>query len=173
MQRRNPSAVTSVTIRQAGPADAGTIVRLIRELAAYENLDGLVRITDADVRRDGFGERPCFECLLAEAEGEAVGMAIHRPSYSTFDGRPGLYVEDLFIAERARGLGIGRMLMARLAAIARERSCSRMSLAVLHWNPARAFYRRLGFVQVEEWLSYQLSGDALARLAGDDGETSA
>ena len=159
--------MAAVTIREAGPADVETIVRLIRELAAYENLADLVRITEADVLRDGFGARPCFECLLAEANGEAVGLAIHRPSYSTFDGRPGLYVEDLFVAEAARGLGIGRMLMARLAAIARERGCSRMSLAVLHWNPARDFYRRLGFAQVEDWLSYQLSGEPLDRLAND------
>jgi GNAT superfamily N-acetyltransferase len=160
--------VPAVAIREALPTDAGTIVRLIRELAAYENLTGLVRITDADVLRDGFGERRCFECLLAEADGEAVGMAIHRPSYSTFDGRRGLYVEDLFVADSARGLGIGRMLMARLAAIARERGCSRMSLAVLHWNPARDFYRRLGFAQVDDWLSYQLAGTALLRLAAED-----
>jgi GNAT superfamily N-acetyltransferase len=160
--------VPAVTIRAASPADTGTIVRLIRELAAYENLAGLVRITEADVLRDGFGERRCFECLLAEADGKAVGMAIHRPSYSTFDGRPGLYVEDLFVAESARGLGIGRMLMARLAALARERGCSRMSLAVLHWNPARDFYQRLGFAQVEDWLSYQLAEEALARLAAED-----
>jgi GNAT superfamily N-acetyltransferase len=158
----------TVTIREALSTDAGIIVRLIRELAAYENLVDLVRITDADVLRDGFGERPCFECLLAEVDGQVVGFAIHRPSYSTFDGRPGLYVEDLFVADRARGLGIGRTLMARLAALARERGCSRMSLAVLHWNPARDFYRRLGFVQVEDWLSYQLSGEALTRLAAED-----
>jgi GNAT superfamily N-acetyltransferase len=160
--------MASVTVRNAGPADAGTIVRLIRALAAYEDLADLVRITEADVLRDGFGARPCFECLLAEADGEALGLAIHRPSYSTFDGRPGLYVEDLFVAESARQLGIGRLLMARLAAIARRRGCTRMSLAVLHWNPAREFYRRLGFTQVEEWLPYQLSGDALARLAAED-----
>ena len=162
------SATPSITIREAGPADAATIVRLIRALAAYEDLVDLVRITEADVLRDGFGERPCFECLLAEAHGEAVGLAIHRPSYSTFEGRPGLYVEDLFVAESARQLGIGRLLMARLAAIARERNCTRMSLAVLHWNPAREFYHRLGFEQVEEWLPYQLSGDPLARLAAED-----
>ena len=157
-----------IIIRPAGPADAGTVVRLIRALAAYENLVDLVRITEADVLRDGFGERPCFECLLAETDGEAVGLAIHRPSYSTFEGRPGLYVEDLFVAARARPRGVGRLLMARLAAIARERGCTRISLAVLHWNPARQFYHRLGFAQVEEWLPYQLAGDPLARLAAED-----
>jgi GNAT superfamily N-acetyltransferase len=161
--------MAAVTIREAVPADAGTIVLLIRALAAYENMADLVRITDADVLRDGFGDRRCFEALLAEVDGQAVGLALHRPSYSTFDGRPGLYVEDLFVAESARRLGIGRMLMARLAAIARERGCSRMTLAVLHWNPARDFYRRLGFVQIEDWLSYQLSGDALVRLASEHG----
>ena len=126
-----------ITIRAAEPSDAATIVRLIRELAAYEDLLDRVRITEADVLRDGFGERRYFECLLAEAGGEPLGLALHRPSYSTFDGRPGLYVEDLFIAERARRLGIGRLLMARLAAIAQRRGCARMSLAVLPWNPAR------------------------------------
>jgi GNAT superfamily N-acetyltransferase len=159
-----------ITIRAAEPSDAATIVRLIRELAAYEDLLDRVRITEADVLRDGFGERRYFECLLAEAGGEPLGLALHRPSYSTFDGRPGLYVEDLFIAERARRLGIGRLLMARLAAIAQGRRCARMSLAVLPWNPARQFYRRLGFTQVEDWLPYQLSGEALARLAAQDPE---
>ena len=157
-----------ITIRQAARSDAATIVRLIRDLAAFEDMLDRVRITEADVLRDGFGARPCFECLLAEAGGEAVGIAIHRPGYSTFDGRPGLYVEDLFVAESARGLGIGRLLMARLAAIAQARGCSRMSLAVLHWNPARAFYHRLGFTQVEDWLPYQLSDDDLVRLAAED-----
>ena len=161
----------SVVLRTAGPADAGTIVRLIRELAAYEDLLEHVRITETDVLRDGFGAHPCFECLLAEADGEAVGGAIYRPSYSTFEGCQGLYVEDLFVAESARGLGVGRMLMARLAGIAHERGCSRMSLAVLHWNPAREFYHRLGFAQIEEWLPYQLSGPALARLAAQDRDT--
>lgn len=158
----------SVTIRAAGASDAATIVRLIRALAAYENMLDQAHITEADVLRDGFGAQPCFECLLAEVGGDAVGLAIHRPSYSTFDGRPGLYVEDLFVSDSARGLGIGRRLMTRLAAIAQARGCSRMSLAVLHWNPARAFYGRLGFTQVEDWLPYQLSGDALARLAAED-----
>jgi GNAT superfamily N-acetyltransferase len=158
----------SITIRAAASSDAATIVRLIRALAAYENPPDQVRFTEADVLRDGFGERAYFECLLAEDAGEALGFATHRPSYSTFGGRPGLYVEDLFVAERARRLGIGRLLMARLAAIAHERGCSHMSLAVLHWNPARDFYHRLGFAQVEDWLPYQLSGEALGRLAAEN-----
>ena len=87
----------SVTIRAAGASDAATVVRLVRALAAYENMLDQAHITEADVLRDGFGAQPCFECLLAEVGGDAVGLAIHRPSYSTFDGRPGLYVEDLFV----------------------------------------------------------------------------
>jgi GNAT superfamily N-acetyltransferase len=158
----------SVSIRNAEPADAATIVRLIRELAVFENLLEQVRITEADVLRDGFGARPCFECLLAEAGGEAVGFAIHRPNYSTFEGRPGLFVEDLFVAEEARRLRVGRLLMARLAAIAHERGCSHMNLAVLHWNPAREFYDRIGFSHLEDWLPYGISGHELARLAADD-----
>ena len=158
----------TIAIRNAGPDDAGTIVRLIRELAVYENLLEEVRISEADVLRDGFGARPCFECLLAEMDGDAVGFAIHRPNYSTFEGRAGLFVEDLFVAERARRLGVGRMLMARLAAIARERGCSHMNLAVLHWNPAREFYDRIGFAHLEDWLPYGISGHALARLAAED-----
>ncbi len=163
----------ALTIRAAGPADAATIVRLVRALAAYENLLDRVRITEADVLRDGFGARRHFECLLAEVAGDAVGFALFYPNYSTFDGRPGLYVEDLFVAEAARELGIGRKLMARLASLALERGCSRMSLAVLDWNPARDFYRRLAFSKVDEWLPYQLSGAALTRLAAEDGGASA
>jgi GNAT superfamily N-acetyltransferase len=157
-----------VSIRNAEPADAATIVRLIRELAVFENLLEEVRITEADVLRDGFGARPCFECLLADVGDEAVGFAIHRPHYSTFEGRPGLFVEDLFVAEQARRLGVGRLLMARLAAIAHERGCSHMNLAVLHWNPAREFYERIGFSHLKEWLPYGISGPALARLAAED-----
>jgi GNAT superfamily N-acetyltransferase len=157
-----------IAIRNAAPDDAATIVRLIRELAVFENLLQQVKITEADVLRDGFGARRCFECLLAEAGGEAVGFAIHRPHYSTFEGRPGMFVEDLFVVEQARKLGVGRMLMARLAAIAHERGCSHMNLAVLHWNPAREFYRRIGFSHLEEWLPYDISGAALARLAAED-----
>jgi GNAT superfamily N-acetyltransferase len=159
--------MSTVTIRAAGAADAATIVRLIRELAAYEKLLDLVEITEADVLRDAFGPRVYFEALLAERGGGAIGLATHRPCYSTFGGSPGLYVEDLFVAPSARALGIGRLLMARLAAIAKERGCSHLSLAVLHWNPAREFYHRLGFTEVETWLPYRLSGDALDRLAAD------
>jgi GNAT superfamily N-acetyltransferase len=156
-----------VRIRSAETSDAATIVRLVRELAEYEGLLDQVRLTEADVLRDGFGDRPRFECLLAEVDGAAVGLALYLEDYSSFEARPGIFVEDLYVSERARGLGLGRQLLARLAQIALERGCWRLDLVVLDWNPARGFYDRLGFRHSAGWLPYRLSGDALARLAED------
>jgi GNAT superfamily N-acetyltransferase len=156
------------TIRAATAADAGTIVRLVRELAVFEKLADQVRITEADVLRDGFGEPRCFECLLAEVEGAAIGFALFFQNYSTFEGRPGIFVEDLYVAQAARGGGVGRQLLARLARIAVERNCPRLDLSVLHWNPARGFYDRLGFGHMTDWLAYRLSGAGLTRLATED-----
>lgn len=154
-----------IVIRAAGPEDAAAIVGMIRALAGYENLGHEVRIGAADVLRDGFGARPYFECLLAEAAGKAVGFAFYYFTYSTFEGRPTLFLEDLYIAEHQRGLALGRRIMARLAEIALARGCPRLDLAVLHWNPARGFYDRLGFVHRDDWLSYRLEGEALSKLA--------
>ncbi len=152
--------------------DSATILRLIRELAAFENLLDAVRATEADIRRDGFGPERRFECLLAETDGQAVGFALFFPSYSTFEGRAGLYLEDIYVIDSARGLGIGRALMARLARLAGERGFPRLDLSVLHWNPARAFYERLDFRQSADWLPYRLSGEALRALAEEDGGNS-
>jgi GNAT superfamily N-acetyltransferase len=159
--------MAEVTIREATAADAGTIVRMIRALAEYERLLDRVRIEEADVLRDGFGPRPCFECLLAESAGVTVGFALYMTDYSTFEGRPGIFVEDLFVTEGARGQGIGRLLLARLAALARERGWASLSLVVLDWNPARAFYHRLGFAEASGWLPYRMTGAALERLAAE------
>jgi GNAT superfamily N-acetyltransferase len=157
--------MSEVSIRFATAADAATVVQMIRALAEYENLSRYVTITEADVLRDGFGERPRFECLLAEVAGAAVGFALFYHTYSTFAGRPELWVEDIFLIEGVRGRGVGRELMARLAAIALERGCTHAALSVLNWNPARAFYRRLGFEHVEDWLSYRIDRAGLVRLA--------
>ncbi|MFQ5774059.1 MAG: GNAT family N-acetyltransferase [Kiloniellaceae bacterium] len=159
----------TLVIRPAGPEDAGTILRLVRELAAFEKLLDRVCARESDILRDGFGETPRFECLLAEADGEAVGFALFFPSYSTFEGRAGLYLEDIYVAPAARGKGVGQALMARLARLAIERGWARLDLSVLHWNPARDFYRRLGFEPVSDWLPYRLQGRALRRLAAEDG----
>ncbi len=162
-----PSPAKAV-IRAACAEDAGTIHRLVRELAAFEDLLDHVRASEADILRDGFGEPQRFECLLAELDGEAVGLALFFHTYSTFEGRPGLFLEDIYVAERARGLGLGRALMARLARVARQRGCPRLDLSVLHWNPARQFYRRLGFEHNSDWLPYRLKGARLEALAEED-----
>jgi GNAT superfamily N-acetyltransferase len=156
-------------IRLARREDAAAILRLVRELADYENLLDRVRATEADILRDGFGDVPRFECLLAEQGGAAVGFALFFHSYSTFEGRSCLYVEDLYVNQRVRGLGLGRALMARLANLTVARGCARLELAVLDWNPARAFYRRLGFDHNTDWLPYRLGGTRLEALAAEDG----
>ena len=156
------------TIRLAGREDAAAILGLVRELAVYVDMLAAVRATEADILRDGFGDTPRFECLLAEQAGAAVGFALFFHSYSTFEGRSCLYVEDLYVTERARGLGLGRVLMARLAGLAIERGCARLELAVLHWNPARTFYKRLGFDHKADWLSYSLDGARLQSLAAEN-----
>lgn len=161
--------MSGATIRPARVGDAPAIVRLVHDLAAYEGLLEEVRITEEDVRRDGFGAAPKFECLLAERRGDPVGFALFFENYSTFEGRLGIFVEDLFVREEARGLGIGRMLLARLAAEVVRRGGRRLDLGVLHWNPARRFYHRLGFSHREAWLPYRLQGDALRALAASDG----
>jgi GNAT superfamily N-acetyltransferase len=158
----------TIRIRMAVREDAATILRLIRELADYEDLLDQVRASEADILRDGFGDSLRFECLLAEQGGVAVGFALFFHNYSTFEGRSGLYLEDLYVNEKARSLGLGRALIARLAKLAMARGCPRLELAVLEWNPARAFYRRLGFDHNKDWLPYRLSGIRLKAMAAED-----
>jgi GNAT superfamily N-acetyltransferase len=158
-----------LTIRAATPADAGTIVALIRELAIYEKEPlTSVKATEADILRDGFGPTPRFECLLAEVDGRPAGFALFFHNYSTWEGRAGLYVEDIFVSEWARGRKVGRRLLAAIAATAEARGCRRVDLSVLHWNPARAFYERIGLVEMTAWRPYRLKDAALAALAAED-----
>lgn len=160
-----------IQIRPAREEDCAEILQLVKELAAFEELSDQVRVTEEDLRRDGFGSSPRFECLLAETyEGSGaspivVGLALFFLTYSTFAGRPGLYLEDIYVRETARGFGVGRQLLTRLAAIACERDCPRLDLSVLHWNPARSFYEKLGFRHQSDWLPYRLEGDYLQALA--------
>lgn len=154
----------SITIRPATSADAETVVALIRELADFERLSHHVKISPADVERD-LGH--AFEALLAERRGKPLGLALFFHSYSTFEGRRSLFLEDLFVREEARGTGVGRRLLAAVAALARDRGCKRLDLIVLDWNPARDVYAHLGFKAAEEWLPYRLSGEALDRLAAE------
>src|SRR5208282_1436669 len=116
-----------------------------------------VRITEADVHRDAFGPSRRFEVLIAEIDRKPVGFALFFPNYSTWEGKPGLYIEDIFVEESARKSGIGRKLIAAVAKIAESRRCARIDLAVLDWNPARDFYHRLGFHHAEPWQIFRLA----------------
>ena len=162
-------------IRWAEPKDAAHIVRLIQALAAYENEPAhSVKVTEADILRDGFCEPETsarrFECLIAEYSGRPVGLCLFFHNYSTWEGCAGIYVEDLFVEEQARGLGLGRAIMAVLARIAQERNCGRIDLSVLEWNPTRAFYNRIKMTHMKEWRSYRMEKaviTALAKTAAD------
>jgi GNAT superfamily N-acetyltransferase len=162
----------AITIRFAAPEDAGLVLRLIRALAAYEKAPEAVVATEADLVRYGFGPDPQFEAILAFVDGEPAGLALFHSRFSTWLGRPGMYLEDLYVTEAARGLGVGRRLMARLAAIAVERGWGRIDFQVLDWNPARNFYHRLGMQHLGEWLRYGANDEALRRLAAEDARDS-
>ena len=157
----------SVLIKPAGVADVPIILRLIRELAEYERAPKAAVATEPQLREVLFGEKPSAEVLLAYAEGEPIGFAVYFFNFSTWLGRPGLYLEDLFVRPEARGKGYGHALLVRLAQIARERGCGRMEWAVLDWNePAIQFYKKLGAAPMNEWTVFRLTSDGIAQLAG-------
>jgi GNAT superfamily N-acetyltransferase len=150
-------------IRPAGWADAEAIHRLVLGLAAYEGQAAAVEATPEELRAQLARPRPPFECLLAEVGGRAVGFALFFPSYSTWRGREGIWLEDLFVEESFRRRGIGSALLRGVAEIACMRGCARVEWAVLDWNvPAIRFYEKLGAVPLGEWTTYRLSDDALA-----------
>ena len=161
-------AVSDIRIRFATADDAGLLLQLIGKLADYERAPNAVVATEEDLRRYGFGPERHFEALLAFIDGEAAGFALFHPRFSTWLGRPGVYLEDLFVTQAARGKGVGRRLMTRLAAVAVERGWERIDFQVLDWNPARNFYRRLGLEHLGEWLRYGGDAAALRRLAAEN-----
>jgi len=157
---------TATVLRRATAADVSTLLELIRGIAEYERLAHEVQATEALLREHGFGARPVFEAILAERDGRAVGFALYFFTYSTFTGRPTLYLEDLFVRPEERRGGIGRQLLRRLAQIAVERGCGRMEWSVLDWNtPARDFYFKLGARAMEEWTVFRMTPEAFGRLA--------
>ena len=157
------------TIRAATPADTGLILDFIRALADYERLAHEVVATEVGLCESLFGERPYAEVLLAFAGPEPAGFALFFHNYSTFLGRPGIYLEDLYVRPEHRGHGIGPALLARLARTALERGCGRLEWWVLDWNrPAIEVYERLGAVAMDEWTVYRLTGEALQKLAARD-----
>lgn len=156
---------SGITIRAATAEDVGTLMGFIRDLAAFERMPDAVTASEDDLLRDGFGPSPRFEARLAFVDGRAAGFSLFFTSYSTWEGRPGLYLEDLFVADWARRLGVGRRLVADVAALAVARGYRRLDLAVLDWNPARRFYESVGIAPNEGWLPYRARGAALAALA--------
>ena len=156
-----------IRIRPAAPADVATILRFIRALAEYEREPDAVEATEAMLGDALFGGRPAAEAVIAEGEGGPIGFALFFHNFSTWTGRRGLYLEDLYVTPAARGSGAGKALLSHLAALALDRGCARFEWSVLDWNaPAIAFYRSVGAEPMAEWTVQRVTGEALARLAG-------
>lgn len=157
----------TLRIEPAGEQDVRLVLSFIRKLAEYERRSHEVSATEEGLREALFGARPIIEVLIAYLGQEPAGFALFFPIFSTFRGRPGLFLEDLFVDPEHRGKGIGTALLAALAGVARERGCIRLEWWVLKWNqPALGFYQRLGASEVDEWGVYRLEGEALERLTG-------
>ena len=158
----------ALNIRRARPDEAGLVLSLVRELAEYEKLLHEVQATEADIAAALFGSDPRLFCEIAEWEGEPVGFAVWFFNFSTFSGRAGIYLEDLFVRPAYRGKGIGKALLRHLARRCVREGLPRLQWWVLDWNaPSIAFYKALGAVAQDEWTVYRVSGEALERLAAE------
>lgn len=156
----------TLTIRPATPQDVALILRFVRELAEFEREPDAVKATEENLRHALFGERSA-EAVIAEQDGEPMGFALFFHNFSTWTGRKGLYLEDLYVTPEARGSGVGTALLRHLAGIALDRDCGRFEWAVLDWNtPAIDFYTAMGAESMDEWRIRRVSGDALVKLAG-------
>ena len=157
----------TIAIRPAVPADLPLVAALIRELAEYERLAHEVRFDEAQLHQHLFGARPMAEVAIGEVDGAAQGFALFFHNFSTFEGRPGIYLEDLFVRPEARGAGLGKTLLRHLARLAVERGCARLEWSVLDWNaPSIGFYRALGARSMDDWTIMRVDGDALQTLGG-------
>ena len=157
----------TLAIRPARPGEAGLVLAFVRELAEYEKLSHEVAATEAMIDAALFGAQPRVFCDIAEWDGAPVGFALWFPDFSTFSGRTGIYLEDLFVRPAHRGKGIGKALMAHLARRCATNGWARLQWAVLDWNaPSIAFYKSLGAVMLTEWTGVRISGEALEKLAG-------
>lgn len=155
-----------LTLRPAAPGDTPLILAYVRELALYEKAPEKAVATEADMRRAIFGERPLARVIMAEWDGKPAGFALWFYNFSTWEGKPSLYLEDLFVRPEFRGHGIGKALLKRLAAIALEEGCTRYAWSVLDWNqPSIDFYESQGAKVMREWLHCRVEGEALERLA--------
>lgn len=155
----------TLAIRPATPADLPLIAQLIRDLADYEKLAHEVRFDEAVMGEKLFGARPYAEVVIGELDGAPQGFALFFHNFSTFEGKPGIYLEDLFVRPDARGSGLGKALLAHLAGLAIERDCARLEWSVLDWNePAIGFYKKLGARLMDEWTVMRMDGGSLAQL---------
>lgn len=160
------SVSVRITLRPAVAADVPLVLELIRALGEYERLSHEVVATEADLHAQLFGPRPAAEVLIGELDGHPAGFALFFHNFSTFLGKPGLYLEDVFVRPEHRGAGLGKALMAELARIAIARGCGRFEWSVLDWNqPSIDFYRSLGAIGMDEWTVQRITGDALRKLA--------
>ena len=156
----------TLSIRPAAPADLPLIAEFIRDLAAYEKLSHEVRFDEAKLGEKLFGPRPYAEVVIGEIDGAPQGFALFFHNFSTFEGRPGIYLEDLFVRPEARGSGLGKALLAHLAQLCVIRDCARLEWSVLDWNaPSIGFYQSLGARLMDEWTVMRVDGDALTALA--------
>jgi len=156
----------AITIRAAIETDVPQILAFIRALATFEREPDAVIATEEGLLKDGFGPNPYYSCLIAEYNGTPAGFALYFFNYSTWMGRPGIYLEDLFVLPEFRGLGIGKALLKKVAAVAIEKDCRRLQWEVLDWNtPAIDFYRAMGAEFLDEWRNVRISGEPLLQLA--------
>ena len=155
----------NLNIRKASIDDVPLILKFIKELSVYEKRSKEVVATEDTLRETLFGDKPYAQVLIAEIEGKPVGYALYFYHFSTFIGRPGLYIEDVYVSEEYRGKRIGTALFKYCARIAKGNKCARMEWSVLKWNPARKFYDHMGAKPINEWLVYRLTGDALDKMA--------
>jgi GNAT superfamily N-acetyltransferase len=164
LNKNENNNLQKLTIRPAVEQDAPVLLFLIKELAVFEKLADRVINSEEAVRETLFGQKTYAEAEIAYWEDEPAGMVIFFHNYSTFLGKPGLYIEDLFVREKFRGRGIGKALFLECARLAKERNCGRMEWVVLDWNPARMFYEKMGAYPLTEWLIYRMDEDALENL---------
>ena len=163
---------TDLQIRPAKESDAPLVLDFIRKLAEYGDISSETTVTEADVRAALSGPRPVAQAILAYLGSEPAGFAVYSFTFSSFMGKPGIYVEDLFVERRFRGRGVGKALLVTLAGLGREHGCGRLEWSVLNWNEqAMEFYQDLGAVPMDEWTTFRLTGDALERLASSSGES--
>lgn len=161
------SETNDLSLALATEQDLPQILTFIKALAEYERLADAVVATEEGLRESLFGARPYAECIIARYQGQPAGFALFFHNFSTFLGRPGIYLEDLFVNPELRGKGIGRALLQRLAQLALERNCGRLEWSVLDWNQsAIGFYKSIGAVSLDEWTIFRLRGDGLQQLAG-------